>query len=112
MSQKIIVGSSMCTGWVHMELPQNKLIILQSNCGQYYAKPCTFSCPQVFDFSTLYSEASNNYQFTIYTHISPKPFFSVPTPNKSPCSTILAWIPEATHLTKQVYFLQHYVNTL
>jgi len=97
---------------VTMEQPQNKLITLPSNCGQYCAKPYMFSCPPVIYFSTLYSEASNNYQFHLYPRF-PKPFFSETTPIKFLCSTLLAWIPEATHLTPQtLHFLPRSVNTL
>jgi len=98
---------------VTTEQPQKKLITLQSNCSQYSAKLHTFSCPPVFDFSTLYSEASNTYQFHLLPHLS-KPFFSAPTPIKYlHCSTLLAWIPEATQFTPQaLHFLPCYVNTL
>jgi len=83
---------------VTMEQPQKKLITLQSNCNQYSVKLHTFSCPPVFDFSTLYSEACNSYQFYLHPNF-PKSFLSVPTPIKSLCCTLLAWIPEATHFT-------------
>jgi len=59
---------------VTTEKPQNNLITLQSKCSQYSAKLHTFSCPPVFDFSTLYSEASNNYQFYLHPHF-PKTIF-------------------------------------
>ena len=101
--------------WKHpvtMEQPQNKPTTLQSNCSQYSAKLNTFSRPPDFNFSTLYSEATNNYQFHLHPYF-PKPFFSVPTTIKSLCCTLEAWIPEESCLTPQaLHFLPHSVNTL
>jgi hypothetical protein len=103
---------------VTMKQPQNKLTTLQSNCGQYSAKPRMFPYPKSFLYLyTIFTskhqlsiQASINYQFHLHPHF-PKPFFSVPTPNKFLCSRLLAWISEATHLTPQaLHFLQRSFN--
>lgn len=81
-------------------------------CSQYCGKTPYAFLSSSFLFLYTNSETSNNYQFHLYPHF-PKPFFSEPTPIKSLCSTLLAWIPEATHLTLQVlHFLPRSVNTL
>jgi hypothetical protein len=95
---------------VTMEQSQNKLITLQS-VVTIPQNPVRFPVLQ-FSISLHYSEASNNHQFHLHPHF-PKPSFSVCAPITSLCSTLLASIPEATHLNPQTpHFLPCSVNTL